>query len=72
MDGPSPTQIHWLEIVEAARVGLAQQICRMPSMSPLDVRLLTEAARELYWLNQNAALFDKRIELELSRTMPED
>ncbi len=57
----------WVELAQAIRAQLRKTAEMMPAMTPEEVKTFIEAAREALWLEQNAAAFDKDVELKLQR-----
>jgi hypothetical protein len=69
----SAVQDGWVELAAALRVQLAK-VLQNPDLwsKPSDLEAYMSATQDLYWLEHNAALFDKRVELEMKRTRPRD
>lgn len=63
----SAEQDAWTELAIAIRGQLAKQVELIPAMKPDEAKTLVDSAREAFWLHQNAALWDKELELKESR-----
>lgn len=66
-DESSGVQRSWEALADKVRRKLSEQAEYIPAMKPEEVKSLIEAMREAYWIDQYAATFDKRVEVEMSR-----
>lgn len=57
----------WKELSEAVRDWLCKEARRMPEMNPTDLKTFVEACRQARWLDEDAAAFDKDVELRNNR-----
>jgi hypothetical protein len=69
---PSAAQRQWQAIAQTMRLTFARIVLdKMAAMDAQAVLAMSQAATNLYWLEHNAALFDKRLDLENMRVFPE-
>lgn len=70
-DQPSAAEQQWSLIAAKMRETLARTVLdKMPSMDAHGQLALSQTAMTLYWLEHNAACFDKWTDLELMRVFP--
>jgi hypothetical protein len=58
----SAAQDQWVEIAETIRQQIAKRLRHLPQMTNEDVKDVINAAQAAYWLEINAAAFDKHLE----------
>ena len=69
--GPSVPQRQWQILAGDMREVLARTVIdKMQSMDAVGQLQLSQAAINLYWLEHNAACFDKWIDLEQMKVFP--
>lgn len=68
MDEESKSQKAWIELAANIRDQIKKRAAAMTGMSGMDIQAFVDGAREALFLEQNAILFDKEIELEQART----
>lgn len=67
MSDQTADQIAWVEIAQAVRVQLCKYAENIPAMNPDEVKTYVETVRTALLNEQNAASFDKDLELMLAR-----
>ena len=60
-------QDDWIAISEKLRLETAKRIADIPAMSPEELEKLADALRSVYWLEQLAHSYDKKLDLELQK-----
>jgi hypothetical protein len=58
----SAAQDQWVEIAETIRQQIAKRIQYMPEMTNEGIKDIIAAAQAAYWLEINAAAFDKHLD----------
>lgn len=70
-DAPSSDQQIWLRIAKATRNKLARRIKDIEIMEIEEMTEFLDCLHQAFWLQHEASLMDKKIDLENMRAFPE-
>lgn len=63
----SAVQDDWTNIAQLVRLEITKRIPDIGAMKPDEIEKFADAMRSIYWLEEMAHTFDKRVELELAK-----
>lgn len=67
----SAEQDSWVDLAQRAQIKLGEMINTIPAMKPEEAKELMLALNQCYWFHMNAITWDHRLQLEMTRLMPE-